>query len=1043
MIKKISGQTALILILLTAAALIFLAITLNWGRIAQTKTLLTIAADQSASLLASDAASYGEMEKQTYLGDKNQVTAQTRILVAIFAIVIAIIAVVLALSTGGQSLWLFSLAVVSLVLAVVNLTLQLTVVQPGITALWNLLQKDQPIPQQFYEQGITTALQGSVGDRVNVTDYFDSNTNGIFGKTNNASNDTIGRFALFYTDRLKMLNQPPIPQVVFFYNQLGELMNGETCDQNANDVSLNLGVSPNPACAGLDCAADPIDPVCQVKIPNGFQLNDACVNSAAAYNPYCDPCCQPPIVPDPAYSASDLNPLHPTPFKSVRPSNCPALTPTDCSPSNPNADPNSSDCVPSQCLTNNPYGSLHPYIYDPTYQNYAKGASFLAQFGRDQQMGLFTTSLTPQGNFPNGIYPFFWLMNYYSPEVDNINPSNALQSSQIHWCAAGGSIPSLGAAPAGFPDLAQLNLTNSSGYGCQGPDCCVNFLADKVSNINGVSTPISDGSPSGTTNGAIDMAGSPSFGSNPGLDPRFGAGGSGFWLQGDNQMCLTTWPYNGANAGIPDGTCELSGSSAATPTGAMTVDGLDAAMHTLSDFVNFANTFLNNNVGTLSATFSTWYPQAADWIDPTTGRLPPLVGNFNTWNSVITSWLNNTYTSSGAWCVPQGTTGSTAEDAYINSNSSTAIWGDLPHVISCLNYNSNQNPAIGSVYNYQQCLTALPSRSCPSSLPAQCAASTLGRSLAGPAPVYDGCKGNYAAWVNNSFTLATDEAPKFALRAQFLNDVYTRARTMQNIFSQGAVALQNFLSGPAAQLMSASQSQPTATLPNSVIYGWVDNPHPNGQPGYAHIVKVTVYSVGHGGNSTLGVSSVLPWIKTKTSGFLSMTRSYTLENRDGPVYVGIKRWDEDHGNSILFPNGHPLWQFLFHNPKGGNTTTGRGLMQACNGLALSGGGSIGFGLEPSTVAGLGYAGILPKDQTALANAFMLNDQGNGKVDPYAKNSGGYSTCLSAADALLTNAPESHACAQYIASRNASGPSGNGDKDYSLKFFSCPQQPEDL
>ena len=424
MINK-SGQTALILILLAAAALIFLAITLNWGRIAQTKALLTIAADQSASLLASDAASYGEMQKQTYLNDKNRKSDFDCILVSIILIIIAIVC---AYWTGGASL-----ALIAVALAVVNLVLQLVVVNPLITSLWNKLQKDQPIQQQFYEGGITAALQGSVGDQVNITDYFDWNTNGMFGNASNGvtPNDTVSRFAVFYTERLKMLNQPPIPQVVFFYDSLGELMNGESCDQNANDVSL-FGAAPNPACANLDCSNNPSDPACQVKIPNGFQLNDACAVDSnpgdSIYNPYCDPCCQVASVPDSAYCASGstsctFNPMHPNPNISVRPSSC-----------------LSGD---SNCSTNNPYGSSYLDIYDPTYQNYATGISFLAQFGRDQQMGPFTTSLTPQGSptngayFPNGIYPFFWLMNYYSPEVDNIDPTK-LQPSQVHcWWKAG------------------------------------------------------------------------------------------------------------------------------------------------------------------------------------------------------------------------------------------------------------------------------------------------------------------------------------------------------------------------------------------------------------------------------------------------------------------------------------------------------------------------------------------------------------------------------------------------------------------------------
>ena len=243
--NNIKGQTALILILIAAATLIFLAITLNWGRIAQVKALITVAADESASQLASDTASYGEMEKQSYLKDTNQVSASTSIFLAIILVVIAIIITIVTWGTGVGGAFALVLAVLATVMAVANLVLQVVVVQPGITSLWNSLQKNQPIQQQFYEQGIVTALQGSVTDQVKITDYFDSNANGLFGVTGLTANDSISRFALFYTDRLKMLNSidPPIPQVVLFYNQIGELMNGETCDENANDVTLGLGVA--------------------------------------------------------------------------------------------------------------------------------------------------------------------------------------------------------------------------------------------------------------------------------------------------------------------------------------------------------------------------------------------------------------------------------------------------------------------------------------------------------------------------------------------------------------------------------------------------------------------------------------------------------------------------------------------------------------------------------------------------------------------------------------------------------------------------------
>jgi hypothetical protein len=1091
------GQTALILILLTAAALIFVAITLNWGRLAQVKTLLTTAAYESVATLASEAASYGEQEKQTYLQNANYKSSLTGVLLSIIVLIISIICMFI---PGLQPVagWAMGLAIAGMVMTFVSIVLQLVWINPMISKLWNNLQKNQPIQQQFYEAGISAALQGAVTDQVNITDYFDWNANGVVG--NNASSfptDIVSRFAIFYTDRLKMLNQPDIPQVVFFYNQLGELMNGETCAQNAIDSCLYPGsFSLNSQCPS-DCAVnDPFtnnkscvetsaDPACQLKIPNGFQLNDPCTDSmpgSPTYNPYCDPCCQQVSVLNPEYCSVSTD-TKTTPSSGSSSTNCTGTTSTGASC---NCDPlvsqyvslRPSNCDPGlydsngnpQCQINNPYNSApggpYPLLYDPSYQEYANNVSFLAQFGRDQQMGPFTTNLTSQGLFPNGIYPFFWLMKDYSPEVDNI-VSTSLQSSQSHWCTAS-TAPGY-TAPAGFSDLAQLTLP----YACSGQDCCVNGLANSVT--SGVPTITTGSTTSGTTNWVIDAVGSSSLASNapnPALDPSFGESGSGSWQEGDNQMCLNTPPYNGATADMPDGTCEWTAANppaTTSPSPGPTMDSLDDTMHTLSDFVNFANNFLGKDIGTLSASFTSWYPQVAVWISSTCDdssactsgqcsdgtlcdRLQPLASRLNAWNTVITNWLNNNYASSSAWCVPPTPTGFANEDSAITNNGAVA-WGSLPSVINCLNYN-----ATAPASNYQACWQWLQSPSCSNASQVTgtpCDPATLGRSLE-PQPTTTtttttttvtwspaSCASTtdpYAAWVNDSWNLFTDEAPKFTLRSLFLTDINTRAQTMKNIFNQGGQQLQSFLNGPAAQLVAASS--PTATtilLPNSVIYGWVDNNLPNGLPGYAHIVKVTAYAPGHDPNQVLA-RALLPWLKTKVG---LVHRTFTLTDRDGYVYVSVRRWDQDHPNPLFFPNGRPLWQFLFHNPKGGVVATGSDF------FSCIGEGGFGFGLTHQTVIGLQNpnVGISSADQTSLSQAFMLNDEGNGAVDPNA--TGSYSACLSQVNALLINAPESHACAEYVASINATGPScANGspagcvgpENDYSLKFVDCNSVP---
>ena len=1368
--KHNKGQTALILILLAAAALIFYAVTVNWGRIAQTKSMLTIATNQAASYLASEAASYGEMQKQTYLRNVNRKAfLEWQVFFAVIMIVLAIIVTILSYGTTAAAfgpiigpLIATVLAVIAITVAVVSLLLQLFVVQPGMERMWNALEKNQTDYQQMFEQGISTAIQGAVTDQVSITDYFDSNTNGAYGLNSfGFPKDTVSRFGFFYTERLKMLNSDIIPQVKLFYDQLGEFMNGETCGQNALENNANglipfnsacpsacdsSGISPSPGCqvkipATETCAQNaidnhknsmaPLNPACSagcsspsstdpnclliVSNPFSFQLNDPCTDSN---NPYCDPCCQ-----------------------LSRSASCqPSPLPADCK-----ANPEALDCIPPECLgPNNPYNAYgsYPYLYDATYQEYSKGLSFLDQFGRDQQMlpSMPLKTMTLQGNFPNGIFPFFWLMKDYSPQVDNINPTTKTNTNaQLHWCsqATTSGSPNNGvnisafSNTTGFSILDQLSLP----YTCQGKDCCVNFLADKLGTIRGSSTaltPVYSATPINKFYyGSIDMVADPSFMyqsdaysltssqyldfNNPALDPVFGETapidaapapttptvpdpGFGapppvqtftYWSEGDNQMCSapSAWPYNGASPAFEDGTCEWNNSVIAPAPNNMPVttydflgnpippgsgwipsytinpavsslDGLDDTMHTLSDFVTFSSSILSQSVWNLSATFHNWYPQAAKWIAPgcakqdagtvTTcvkdygGQCTPCVSNKNPcppvvnscnlstdpncllddyscntsgeqgrllniydppgyplgssadvtfsaaytinnvpvdrlkeWNEVITKWLGISYTPASAtltnpypWCVPPETTASglevvvqdqsgnrktvkTSEADYIEKNSppttcpsqaNTACpasgkcsngdpcsqWGNLPQVIACLNYNSSQNTeGVGPEQNYTKCQTALAAipktTACPASLSANtaiasaCAAQSLGRDLLSQTPPSTNNPNNtnpgwchvttshstYADWVNDSLTLFTDEAPKFALRSGFLTDIYTRAQNMQNILAQGDLALAKFFlpcsgaacvdGGPAAQLIYAANPANSASrsLPNAVIYGWVDKPpvssggctDSSGKiSGCAHIVKATAYSPER------GAQPKLPWIYSFTSYVMSNIdpvvvapiafKNYVLTNRDGWVYASVKRWDEDH-NPVTFPNTHPLWQFMMHNPKSPNTSTstGTGFPPFCQGMGMSTNDHrpVGFGLEQQTVSGLenaktdtGASGsILQQDQTYLSQAFMLNDNGNGQVDPGALNGSAdqpvpcslnpnrdYCRCLSWANKQLDQGMESHACAQYIAWRNASAPSGASEvpkfspgfpsdptpdpkeNDYSVRFTDC-------
>jgi hypothetical protein len=106
----------------------------------------------------------------------------------------------------------------------------------------------------------------------------------------------------------------------------------------------------------------------------------------------------------------------------------------------------------------------------------------------------------------------------------------------------------------------------------------------------------------------------------------------------------------------------------------------------------------------------------------------------------------------------------------------------------------------------------------------------------------------------------------------------------------------------------------------------------------------------------------------------------------------------------------------------------------------------------ASLPGSGGKAIRSQDADAFGSAFMLNDNGSGVVDGYAKTfSGQYARCLSFVNGLLATGIESHACAAYVAtdsqsyisSNNGKSPqSGSNSANYSIYFENCPAMPPD-
>lgn len=267
MIKNSKAQASLILILLTAVALIFFALSLNWGRIAQIKTVTMTSATTMAGGMGSAYASYGERVLQTTLGGEWKKCKTGSIMAAIITLVIVIILVIVTWYCGGCGGWATApiimgvslatiAAVAAVALATLNLILQATVVQPGLTRLWNKLQKDNlPLHEQVLAQGLQSGLQGAVTDAAQVTDYLDYNTNGRFGYKDSKPSDTVSRFGFFMTERFKALKAPEDVDLQPFVEGLNTFQGQitQSCS-DANDPRCN------PCCVPLEVGGKRIRP---------------------------------------------------------------------------------------------------------------------------------------------------------------------------------------------------------------------------------------------------------------------------------------------------------------------------------------------------------------------------------------------------------------------------------------------------------------------------------------------------------------------------------------------------------------------------------------------------------------------------------------------------------------------------------------------------------------------------------------------------------------------------------------------------------------
>lgn len=716
------GQVAVILILVTAAALIFYAVSLNLGRVSQTKVVTTIAADTGASTLASFMASFGQSIFQTSLGGKKKVCGWTGVLVAIIAVIIAIIAVV-----TQQYYWL---AVVSAILALAALVIQVAVIQPGLSDKFNeIIWHTMDSTDAFTEQGVQKALTAVATDPVQVPDLDDSDQDRVFGlDVNGDPLDKVSRFGFYYTQRLNTIPVPVSAEVQDFLDALRNFLldNGD---------NWGLFDDTGPVCTPFSTSSE------------------------------CNPCCLPLGVRD-SSSCGDT-PVYDSEGTLIEYTENPGIR--------------------SACEAGSPYGdgtiSNYPWVYDAYRGNPTNTfVSVQEQLGRDDEHRDFRKNpLDPNGlqtSVPgdgfrledttgfhdtdnrDGVFPFFYKTADWGMNLDfNVVVTNDALNPQCNWCAAGGGT-TCDVTTQYSPELSQLvlplapsTLTYNTSYCVDGinspsiipgrPPLAVDLvrlpdLTDAIWTL---------GYNGGVNDAVIPLTGKIEADAAQCAQTARGDPDTGFWKRGGDMFCSAgddAWPYYGqcpkfgTTCTVPDGEggtismeCACGEGDALPPEDPVNGwpdDLLDELIYGLNSFADWAREILAKDAASLGSTFSTWYPDAAGWIEPGSSTDPligsgasatavpycyicePEDGMLHVWwkqiqemQNRLHAWHDTSFASSGCsevWCVPDaGCPGPFGKDSSalgglgpeedtFDSNGNTTP-GDIADVAACLNWNVN------------------------------------------------------------------------------------------------------------------------------------------------------------------------------------------------------------------------------------------------------------------------------------------------------------------------------------------------------------------
>lgn len=710
-----SGQIAIVMILVIAAALIFYAVTLNLGDFAFSQAVVTVASNTSASMLASNMASYTQAISSTTLGGKQKICAWTGIMAAIITIIIIIIIIIISwiCPPVGGSFWASggALLIAGLVIASVALVIQMVVIQPGLTDAWNrITSKTLSMQNQFTENAIQNAFGKAVTDNVLVPDVVDSDGDRLWvpeaaiGTVPYA--DTISRYSMYYSERLRQIKEElTVAEIEVFRTALENFLYQDTDDWGIHDPML-----------GANCRG----------------------------RAECHACCVP-------WSAT----VGEEDVEGLRSEECEefdndAFWEPKCSIASPYQAPPGTQSYPwiFDIYYENPDNMFYSFRellgLDDEHQDYYKdpddpnsdpsgiiGAGRKSQFfhvagergwSLEDTTGFYVPPFYPfLVDRRVGIFPFFYKMSDWGVDLDaasNVDFVTNPESRECHWCDPnpanpGNCIPCAGKSPHFHPlEIPQLVLPLDP--------------TDPTNNIIYNTTWHVDGFPSvgGDPPLAVDRVTASVPSGNIVADPDVCAGYSlypsvtsnGFWKPGGDRFCKGTAAYFLDCSKCSDEYCTCPGTGANN----FPDDVLDDIIYGLPEFIAWAQSVLVSGADSriLSRIFPAWYEDAAVWIEPKDGEGPCFYcgsltlpdgtpideGILHIWLKELTrmrdrieEWITNDgsgYLGAGCndvWCLPSdascpGIPSGEGEDETFDANNN-GVQGDVEDIVSCLKFN--------------------------------------------------------------------------------------------------------------------------------------------------------------------------------------------------------------------------------------------------------------------------------------------------------------------------------------------------------------------